>query len=418
MQTSLIYFITFGLPISSLIILSTYLRFVKKLSIPAQVTRLIFNSFYFYTKYFASKPSDPSLIGLSLPELSLMKMMDILIGRFDSKKNQVSLSKESINVNKPKSEILKEIVKFRATLPEGIHQSKQGPYYFPNETIHFRNNHENPKKKNSSIYFNFHNLVKSDKQKDNNKRIGFLHFHGGGYMMGEPSTCYMFERLCSTNGYDLLGVDYSLYPENTLEEAIEDAFKAYEWFINEKKVTDVIIIGESAGGHLAIMLADKIAKVKIERNEENDSKVRGVVAFSPMCNVDMMNSVCFSDTNHPDRALPNQAVRQFKEWGLIVGFNQEERAKMLSPVNFSDERMERLKLTTNRYFFSYSTRERLTREIDEFINMLREHKFEVQSDTIDLPFHCFQIFCDFIPDIFSKLETKLNEFVKQSCKQD
>ena len=259
--------------------------------------------------------SDPSLKGLSEDELGVINMMDTLIGKFNSVENQVPVDNDFMDKTKPVKEILDEIVKFRASLPEGIHQSKAGPFYYPDEKVFFRTNHENPNKKQPSIYFNFHD--KCSKTKNSNQRIALIHFHGGGYLMGEPSTCYTMEKVCSTNGFDLFGVDYSLYPEHTIEDAIEDAFVAFKWVVDEKNATSVVVFGESAGGHLAIMLCMRIAQER-ENNPDfaNDAKydcVKACFGFSPWCDVSM-SSRGMNDPNHCDRALPNKALNQFKKW--------------------------------------------------------------------------------------------------------
>jgi len=409
-------YIPLGTLCSFLVGTSLYWRFVRKLSIPAQITRLVFQSFMMQGRYWTGfgqiRKKDPSLKDLSEEELGLIVMMDTLIGKFDSDENKVPVDNDFMDKKKPLEEILKEVIAFRKSLPEGIHQSKAGPFYFPTETIHFRSNHENPNKKHPSIYFNFHDLKFGKEEGATKKRTALLHLHGGGYMMGEPSTCYTMENVCSSKGFDLLGVDYSLFPENTVEEAIEDAFKAYNWLVNEKKADYVYLWGESAGGHLAIMLCDRIAQEKENIPEyEIYNRIRGVIGFSPWCDVSM-SSVGMNDPNHVDRALPNKALNQFKKWGLPLGFNQEERAKKLSPIHFSKNRIQRLKTVTNRFMFSYSTNERLFTEIETFQRLLKQENFKIQKHVVFLPFHCFHVFCDFIPVIFGKLENQMISFIE------
>ncbi|KAF0983145.1 hypothetical protein FDP41_011123 [Naegleria fowleri] len=424
---------------SLLLSLSLYFKVWYKLSVQAQITRLIFHAFRLKAKYGwsgwkRSVLEDHSLQNLSEQELALMDMMDTLIGKFDSAENQQApVDNAYFKDNKTsREEILAEIVKFRSTLPEGIHQSKAGPFFYPDEKVYLRTNFESPNR-HPSIYFNFHDRIRRTncasnqcstsidksvlKRNHDLERIALIHFHGGGYIMGEPSTCYTMEKLCSENGFDLFGVDYSLYPENTIEDAIEDAFKAFKWLVDEKQARHVIVFGESAGGHLGIMLCDRVAQER-EHNHEfaQNSKyncIRAYFGFSPWCDVSM-SSKGMNDSSHCDRALPNKALHQFKKWGIPLGFHQEERAKKLSPIHFDSSRLDRLKQINSRFLFSYSKNERMCSEIETFMEMLENAGFYVEKHTTTIPFHCFHIFCDFIPEQFSKLEKQLESFILNS----
>lgn len=420
---SLLLYFPIGI-LSGVTLLSLYLKIFKKLSLPAQMTRLIFHSFRLQMKYWKGaktmRESDSSLKNLSEDELSLMNMMDTLIGKFDSEENKsLPVDNDFMDKKKPREEIIDEIVKFRTSLPEGIHQSKAGPFYLPDEKVFLRETFELPNK-HPSIYFNFHDKLEESKRNSIcNKygRIGLIHFHGGGYFMGEPSTCYALENVCSTNGFDLFGVDYSLYPEHTVEDAIEDAFRAFKWLIEEKGVKHCISVGESAGGHLATMLVDRIAQEKQENGlDEKYNCVRGVIGMSPWCDI-TMTSQGMCDPKHCDRALPNKALNQFKKWSIPLGFDQLDRAKNLSPNYFSKERIERMGGICNRFLLSYSRNERLTVEIDKFISILNKNSFTVEKHVETIPFHCFHVFCDFIPAIFSKFESQIISFIEKSVQQ-
>ncbi|EFC39221.1 esterase [Naegleria gruberi] len=420
---SLLFYIPIGI-LSGMALWSLYLRIFKKLSLPAQITRLVFHSFRLQMKYWKGaktmREGDSSLKNLSEEELSLMNMMDTLIGKFDSEENKnLYVDNDFMDKNKKREEIIDEIIKFRTSLPGGIHQSKAGPFYLPDEKIFLRETFELPNK-HPSIYFNFHDKLEESKRNSIcNKfgRVALIHFHGGGYLMGEPSTCYTLENICSTNGFDLFGVDYSLYPEHTIEDAIEDAFKAFKWLVDEKGAKHVISIGESAGGHLATMLVDRIAQERQQNGlDDKYNCIVGVIGLSPWCDV-TMTSPGMCDAKHVDRALPNKALNQFKKWGIPLGFNQLERGKNLSPNYFSKDRIDRMKDITNRFLFSYSRNERLTLEIDKFISILNKNNFSVEKHVETIPFHCFHIFCDFIPAIFSKLESQIVSFIEKGVQQ-
>lgn len=78
--------------------------------------------------------------------------------------------------------------------------------------------------------------------------------HGGAYMVGSPSTNReLVSRLARASAARVLGIDYRLAPENPFPAAVEDSTAAYRWLLSTGvKPSQVVIIGESAGGGLTI----------------------------------------------------------------------------------------------------------------------------------------------------------------------
>lgn len=91
-------------------------------------------------------------------------------------------------------------------------------------------------------------------------RPGYLHVHGGGYVIGSPE---MFTRQCNALvgeiGCVAVSVDYRLAPETVHPGPMEDCYAALKWFyanaaslgVDAKRIA---IGGESAGGGLAATL--------------------------------------------------------------------------------------------------------------------------------------------------------------------
>ncbi len=108
---------------------------------------------------------------------------------------------------------------------------------------------------------NVHAEKYSVKSKNRNTRI-LLYLHGGGYFMGSAKafTAYvsiLCNKLCLHEAYS---IDYRLAPENPYPAAIDDAYTAYSWLVEEKSIPaeNIIIMGESAGGGLALALLHRI----------------------------------------------------------------------------------------------------------------------------------------------------------------
>ncbi|HEX2960561.1 MAG TPA: alpha/beta hydrolase [Ignavibacteriales bacterium] len=91
--------------------------------------------------------------------------------------------------------------------------------------------------------------------------------HGGGYVSGSCSDHRgVVSRLVKDTNIPALLFEYRLAPEHPFPGAIEDSVTAYKWVLNQGvSHSDVIIVGESAGGGLclATLLALKEEKIPL-----------------------------------------------------------------------------------------------------------------------------------------------------------
>ncbi len=78
--------------------------------------------------------------------------------------------------------------------------------------------------------------------------------HGGGYVSGNcmDHRNHVMKFVMDT-GISALLYDYRLAPENPFPAAMEDTLTAYRWLLNQGvQSSDVIVVGESAGGGLCL----------------------------------------------------------------------------------------------------------------------------------------------------------------------
>jgi acetyl esterase len=100
-----------------------------------------------------------------------------------------------------------------------------------------------------------------------------VYFHGGGFVLGDldvyASIC---AELARTLDLPVISVDYRLSPENRWPAAPDDCEAAARWVAESpealgRKVTSLVLAGDSAGGTLAIVasldLRDKPARVPV-----------------------------------------------------------------------------------------------------------------------------------------------------------
>lgn len=93
-----------------------------------------------------------------------------------------------------------------------------------------------------------------------------LFFHGGGFVIGDLGTHHSFcSWLADTLDLPVLAVEYRLAPENPFPAAVDDAEAAARWIASTPdifgfQVTGLIPCGDSAGGNLAIVTTQQMAR--------------------------------------------------------------------------------------------------------------------------------------------------------------
>jgi len=94
-----------------------------------------------------------------------------------------------------------------------------------------------------------------------------IYFHGGGWASGDRISRTMYVLPYVEKGWAVVNVDYRLLGQTNLPGCIEDCLSAVDWtFKNALKyefdTTRIVVSGESAGGHLALMSAMILPRVK------------------------------------------------------------------------------------------------------------------------------------------------------------
>jgi epsilon-lactone hydrolase len=82
-----------------------------------------------------------------------------------------------------------------------------------------------------------------------------LYFHGGGYSFYPKAYSGFIALIASTTQCRTFALDYRLSPEYRFPSQLEDALTAYRWLLRTGcRPEDVALVGDSAGGHLALTL--------------------------------------------------------------------------------------------------------------------------------------------------------------------
>lgn len=82
-----------------------------------------------------------------------------------------------------------------------------------------------------------------------------FHVHGGAFVAGSSLAARAHSRLAQSHGSELVSVDYRLAPEHPFPAALDDVWAVYSEVARDRPT---VIVGESAGGGLALSLVRRI----------------------------------------------------------------------------------------------------------------------------------------------------------------
>lgn len=149
-----------------------------------------------------------------------------------------------------------------------------------------------------------------------------LYLHGGAFLMcGMATHRRIVERLAQHTGMPVLSVDYRQLPTGRLHDSVADCEEAFRWLVRQGyRASQVVIAGDSAGGHLAFATALRL-------RDDGAARPAGIVAMSPWLDFDHMAKLRHQNARR-DAYIPTKRLRRVAE--LVVGDRPELHH---SPVN-------------------------------------------------------------------------------------
>ncbi len=104
-----------------------------------------------------------------------------------------------------------------------------------------------------------------------------LYIHGSGYNLCSTKTHRpLVTRIAKESRLTVFSTEYRLAPKHVFPAAADDVGRAYDWLLAQGWTPDqVIVAGDSAGGHLALDLA-------VELLRQDRELPAGLVMFSPL----------------------------------------------------------------------------------------------------------------------------------------
>jgi len=152
------------------------------------------------------------------------------------------------------------------------------------------------------------------------KRHIILYCHGGGYTCGSLKYARVIaSKLCLNAGMAVMSFEYRLAPEHPYPAALDDALNIWNYLMQlGYGARDVILVGDSAGGNLALELSLRIRSQK-------RMLPKGIILMSPWTDM-TMSGESYETCKNSDPILTKEYIRtaRFSFVGLNDKFNKED----------------------------------------------------------------------------------------------
>ncbi|MCB2356747.1 alpha/beta hydrolase [Clostridium estertheticum] len=225
-----------------------------------------------------------------------------------------------------------------------------------------------------------------------------LFLHGGGYCMGSSRTSLkLISQIISVSNCNVISVDYRLAPENPFPAALDDAVTAYSWLLSQGVSSkDIIIIGESAGGGLAVSLM-------LHLRDNGISLPSGAVLLSPWTDLaetgDSFRTCAETDPYYNSKSYDRKTAKMYS-------YNEDLSNPLISPLYANLQNLPKILIHvgTNDVLFNDSTR------IEESLkNAGVEVKLKIWHDM----WHVWHVFGERLPEAKQAID-EIGVFIKEN----
>ncbi|MCF6344555.1 MAG: alpha/beta hydrolase, partial [Devosiaceae bacterium] len=205
------------------------------------------------------------------------------------------------------------------------------------------------------------------------RELTALYLHGGGYAFNPEISSNFAEMLAGLLNVNLFMLNYRLTPEHSHPTQLEDALAAYRFLLEQNiDPSKLIIIGDSAGGHLALMLLLELRRLKLPQ----PALAIGLCAWTDIGE----RGKSFYGNDNYDLVQGYMALR-FGEW--LIG-NTSYNKEQLSPIYQDFTKVAPI-------YLQGGGREILIDMISDFAKIIKDQGAEVALDVWPNMVHDFQM---------------------------
>lgn len=197
--------------------------------------------------------------------------------------------------------------------------------------------------------------------KENRKNACVIDIHGGAYMYCRHRDNYMFGLEMAKQGYDFIAIDY--IPNNgkrDTKDLVDDCVKAINYIYDHQKELNLegdifFLTGDSAGGHLALLIAEAIGDKNVANKlgyDFKDMKIKGVLLNCPVYEYESIS----------DKGLSKRgAKRMFGPRAL-----DKQWLKITSPKTYIEQLNVPVFLSTCKHDFLKEESYKLKKDLDQY----------------------------------------------------
>ena len=178
---------------------------------------------------------------------------------------------------------------------------------------------------------------KNGEENSNNKYI--IYFHGGSYVAEATQNHWTFlENIVRDTGYTVIMPDYPLTPKYHYQDVFNMVEPLYKEIIEKVGSENVILMGDSAGGGLALGLYEKMAEETVELPVKT-------ILISPWLDVRLENEK-IQEIEKKDTILNKEALRLA---GIAYAGNDGINSYLVNPINGPLNKLKNVTIYTGTY---------------------------------------------------------------------
>ncbi len=164
-------------------------------------------------------------------------------------------------------------------------------------------------------------VIKPKEEQTNSKTIFYL--HGGSYLAElNESHWEFFQNIIQDTGATIIIPDYPLAPQYQYTDVFDMIFPLYQEIIQKVEQENLILMGDSAGGGMALALLEKAGEESLEQPSQT-------IVISPWLDVTMTNPEI--EQVQPNDLMLNQDLLRFA--GIAyAGSEEETKNYLVSPI--------------------------------------------------------------------------------------
>ena len=170
-----------------------------------------------------------------------------------------------------------------------------------------------------------------------------LYFHGGSYMAEITNEhWYFLEKVINRTGATVIIPDYPLSPKHDYRDVFNWVDPLYKEIVSRIDTNNFIVMGDSAGGGLALALEEKIVEDEVELSNNLPSKT---ILISPWLDVRLENPE-INNVQKNDKELNKETL---KLAGIAYAGEDGINSYLVNPIDGDLSKLKNITIFTGTY---------------------------------------------------------------------